>query len=320
MSEGSTLPDAPPLILAVSPYHLTLREPPAMASLLIADRVVTARPVPSDGTDREAVERMTRLAPNYRALLESWRWSVPLWQEGVIAASHSGEALIDAVEQTRDRIRHEPAFGPLKDLMREERVREPHEYLNALCADLLKGGPHPGLSLPMAAGIDLFAATHGVPSARSHPESVARKAEARLATKRGTVAVPVVLQGSAAHVLTLRRVLAPSLATLRSAVLALAGAPGPDPDALESLRDAAESFGAAYERAAGDVAQDPDDVRRVDGYVTLSVHELPVSAVLRAGLNAARQLGGSLPGTPPPDDGGRLITLEFKPMRARPTV
>ena len=43
------------MLIAVSPYHMTTREPAAMAALLLASRVVTILPTPEVGmsaTDR----------------------------------------------------------------------------------------------------------------------------------------------------------------------------------------------------------------------------------------------------------------------------
>lgn len=72
--------------LALSPYDLTLLDPAALAACLLGERVATFLPVPAAGLDREQVATALATSPRYARLLESWRWSVPLWREGVISS------------------------------------------------------------------------------------------------------------------------------------------------------------------------------------------------------------------------------------------
>jgi hypothetical protein len=60
------------MLIVASPYHLTTREPAAMAALLLARQVVTLLPTPLEGagSSREAMAA-ARCVPTYRALVES---------------------------------------------------------------------------------------------------------------------------------------------------------------------------------------------------------------------------------------------------------
>jgi hypothetical protein len=62
------------MLVAVSPYHLTTREPAAIAALLLADRVVTLLP----GPDRRGAELAAERLPHYLDFVLTWEWSVPL--------------------------------------------------------------------------------------------------------------------------------------------------------------------------------------------------------------------------------------------------
>jgi hypothetical protein len=53
-----------------------------------------------------------------------------------------------------------------------------------VAADLLKGGPDPAITVPLAAGIDQFAMRHGAAVARSSPFSIARRQRRRWGTGR----------------------------------------------------------------------------------------------------------------------------------------
>ncbi len=63
-----------PLIIVVSPYHLTTRQPPALVGPLLADHVVTMMPTPSKaGQGHDEARRAVMEAPKYLRFMESWR-------------------------------------------------------------------------------------------------------------------------------------------------------------------------------------------------------------------------------------------------------
>src|SRR5262249_36163747 len=93
------------LDLAVSPYHLCTREVPAMAALTFGSSVVTLLPKPSGGSSREAVREAAQRAPHYLRLMESWRWSGPAWEAGVISGLTDGEDCADELPGVYESIR-----------------------------------------------------------------------------------------------------------------------------------------------------------------------------------------------------------------------
>ena len=62
-----------------------------MAALVLADRVVTLVPQPAAGVSRADVRAAVRNSPRYLRLMESWRWSSPLWNCGLISSGVDDE-------------------------------------------------------------------------------------------------------------------------------------------------------------------------------------------------------------------------------------
>ena len=168
--------------VAVSPYHLTTREAPAMAALLLADRVFTMLPTPLDEQGAESAQGATCRVPEYLAFMKSWAWTAPLWKRGVIFASFNGEPSIAEMHDVSARISEVDDLAPLRPFLRTALYEDERSYLGAVAADMLKGGPDPGISVPVSAGIDRFATRHGLIVARSNPTSIVQLAEASLGT------------------------------------------------------------------------------------------------------------------------------------------
>jgi len=294
------------MLIAVSPYHLTSREPPAMAALLLAERVVTLIPSPRAGTGRGALHRAVERSPHYLRFMQSWEWSLPLWRAGVVHST------LDSVDPTDDlfeafaRIDADPALADLRPLMRSELFGDDDRALDELSRDILRAGPDPSFSVPLTLALDRFAARVGAVVARPEPVSLAQRAEARLASPLFAVAVPVLLQAGGEHILRARTALAGPLNDLRRAA-ALSARIRPDAEPGERavvrsaspttalgapLRAAASRYTEAFEAFCPALASGRDDVRTVTGTVALEAFVLPDGAVLRASLAAARALHG----------------------------
>ncbi len=285
------------MLLAISPYHLTTREPAAMASLLLAEGVVTLLPSPLEGRDRAHVERAAASVPNFVRLMESWRWSMPLWREGVIAGAIEGREPVEDVRRAYRRIGEEESFAPLRALMKHELFGDEDAYLDAISRDVLRAGPDPGITVPLIAGLDAFAARMGLGVARSDPSSVVQRAEARLGERVLSVALPVLVQGSANRVLHARALLEESLAPLREAMATLINAPSHEHqrDAVEDVAFAAREYAVAFaedrdELVRGDVGDDADESRGVEGTLALTGLVLPPDAALHASIAALRTM------------------------------
>jgi hypothetical protein len=264
--------------IVVSPYHLTTREPAAMAALLLAREVVTLLPAPLDGSgSSSSALAAARRVPTYRAFVESWAWTQPLWQSGLLTSNIEGDSPAHDMFDVGQKIAAEEALGPLRQFTHEEFYDDERRYLGALAADLLKGGPDPGISVPLAAGLDRFGARHGMTIARSAPVSLAQKAEATLATQSSSAVVPILLQASAQRILHAREVLADALENLW------------DAQPLDGLRIFADTFARRREEVLEDCRN--DEIRVVEGAANITLMTLPGDAVLRSSLTALAAMG-----------------------------
>jgi hypothetical protein len=312
------------MLVAVSPYHLTTREPAGLAAMLLADRVVTLLPASSRATAEQAAER----SAGYLDFVLSWEWSVPLWEAGTIVSVVDGEDPGADVRAAHARISSEGRFSGLRSLMRPELLESEEAYLDAVAKDLLKGGPDPAITVPLAAGLDRFALRRGAAVARSHPSSVVQLAESRLGARAFAFAAPVLLQASAARILAAREALEPELTELRGAIDAMTdpalrtnGHAATDP--AERLEAAASAYARAFDQMREDLLDSgADEPRVIDGVVAVTGLLMPADAVLTSSLAALRRMGGRGAGAetaePTPSPGAlghvRFLALMFKVM------
>lgn len=286
------------MIVVVSPYHLTTREPAAMAALQLGERIVTMLPAPLTGGGPSAALEAASRSPRYRAFVESWRWLMPLWEAGVIIAKHAGEDVAADVRRVSERVERDEALSELRPFMKPGLFEDEARYLDAVAEDVLKGGPDPGICVPVAAGLDRFASRHGLVVARSQPLSIAQQAEARMGARLFAVGVPIVLQASGQKILEVRERLAEELEALRKRMGEAIAAGGGGGDRMMTmvigeLEEAARAYAAAFTRCWGELSeQDEAEVRVVEGTVTLIGMRLPVDSVLRSSTTAARAMAG----------------------------
>lgn len=317
------------MLMAVSPYHLTSRELPVMAGALLADRVVTMLPVPGWVDARVSPRAVDRLAPvvpgredvraamvgspSYLRLLESWRWLAAMFEEGVVCSLYEDEDVADELPATLGALEHDPRWSGLKRFAHEDLLSSDRTYLEAISRDVLKGGPDPGVSLAVHAGIDRFALRHGlvvlrlglpaagrstagrgVASASSAPVStgsVARRAEEMLGRTVFSMAVPVFAAAGGEVLMVAREALGAELQELREAMrAALEGREGGR--SVEGVRRAAARFAASFERfAAAFAGRDDEQSRRIIVTTAKVVcRRLPVEAVLVSSAAALRQV------------------------------
>lgn len=277
---------APPLGMVVSPYHLTTREVPAMAALLLADHIVTMVPAPLGDFGPRDLRRAVEKSPRYLRFMESWSWSLPLWRAGVVVSAVEGDDASSDLRDVCESIDTDEAFADLRPLMKRSLFDDDHAYLDALAGDLLKGGPDPAVSVPVAAALDRFASRHRLLVARSDPTSVAQRAESALSTRQFGIAIPVLIQADGDQLLRARDILGSQLEALRSAFTAQSGAGG------ATLGMAAEAYARAFDARRAELTRGNDDLRVVDGVVVLNVVSMPLDAVLTSSATAARALSG----------------------------
>jgi len=290
------LPPHPPLVIAVTPYHLATQEVPALCALLLADRVLTLMPEPAAGTSRDDVALAMRRSPRFLRFMERIRWSVPLWDQGVISAADGERSLASSLAETYQDIFHNDRFASLRPLIASATSASPDDFLDRLCADLLKGGPNPAFSVPVSACIDAFAAEHDLPVARAAPSSIAQQAESRLLRRRAAIVLPVLVQASGHRILSLRLALEPELREVRAALVDTLTAETAQQSASPSVPDtrrldtASKRLAARFEDLRSRLAQGDDDrgIRVVHAYASVTIMAAPIDAVLRSSAIAAR--------------------------------
>lgn len=325
------------MIVAVSPYHLTTREAPAMAALLLAEQVVTMLPAPLAGQGAAAALEAASRSPRYRKFVESWQWAMPLWKAGVIVSRFAGEDIGDDVRRVCGRIERDEALAELRPFMKQGLFEDETSYLDAVSADVLKGGPDPGICVPVAAGLDRFASRHGLIVARSHPASVAQQAEARMGARLFAVGVPILIQADGERLIEVREELAGELAELRAAIRTATTIADPTSDhgqtasaAISVLNDAAGVYARAFTACRDRIlSADRTDIRVIDTTVIIQGVRLPVDSVLRSSTTAARAMVGvsasrepsgnassTLPAIWEPGDGGTINAIVVKKVGA----
>lgn len=296
--------------VALSPYHLTTREAPAMTALLLAGRVCTLLPVPLQGETREAVEEALEHAPRYRRLLNNWLLLAPLFDAGVITTVAETEDPISRVRAAADRIGTEAPWDPLRPFAKRELFTDAELYLDAFAADLLKGGPDPGIALPACAGLDAFAVEHGLPvfraghaCAAAGPKagtvitggggSLAQQVEARLGEQIFSVGVPILKQAGARAIVSARAALRPQLTDLRDAVEA--ATLNTSAATAQSARRAAAAYGVAFKKVLADkLNRDDEGGRRlIPAFVSITARRLSPDAALISSVAAFNRASGA---------------------------
>lgn len=321
------------MIFAVSPYHLTTRETPALVALLLADEVVTLVPSPpGDAPDQPAhvaAHQASLRSPSFAQFGKAWSWSAPLWRDGILLSHLEGLTPLQEFERVTSLIRADERFSPLRALMRDE--ADAGVFLDSIARDLLKGGPDPSFSVPVAAALDRFAARQAIFVLRSGPHSVAQKAEQALARPLFSVALPVLVQADAERILHARAVLHSSRRTLSEAlqqVPLLVRDDGTLAQGLaRSLVDVCETYARDFAHQRDEILRDckDDEVRAIEGVVVVNAMALPSDAVLRSSVQAMAALSGRTRGTPKPAattlpaifdavEGRWLATMLVKPL------
>lgn len=318
-----------PLPIAVSPYHLATREAAAIAALVLGDHIVTLLPYPANGTSREAVFEAVQRSPRYLRLLEAWRWSSPLWRAGLVSAELDGEAPCAALPAVYDDIRADSSFSDLRPLTRDvDQLRDLNaaRYLDAMSHDLLRGGPDPGISIPINAALERFCATHNLVLARGPVSSLAQRAEARLGTKLFSVGIPVLVQASGQWLLALREDLEEPLVALRNGITKAMDEGATDG---KPLQRAAAAYTAEFNDwvDAGFAAGDDDTGKRiVPGFVGLTCMAMPADSVLRSSRAAVRSMSAGASRRDPPGStttdttAPDRFTIIIREMNVKPTV
>jgi len=234
------------LVGVVSPYDVHARDAVADAAVCLLSRAVTLLPTPLEGVEPEAIAEAVEDVPAFGRLMESWRWSSPLWHAGVLTPALDASAgwPIEWVRGVAQEISEGPE-GALRSVVGASRFEDTLAYLNSICRDLTKGGSDPGMSVPVTAGLSRYAATHGLVEFTGEHESTVSKLERRRMRPLGrvTLAVPRLMDGE--EVIAVRERAGAELEAMGEALRsALFGGArwetvrGPAGEAVESVRHA----------------------------------------------------------------------------------
>ena len=318
------------MLAAVSPYHVTTHELPLMAALLLAERVVTLLPAPPDGVSRGEVRKAVVGNPRYFRLLDSWRWTAPLWRAGVVSSVHAEADAIDDVRACNEALTRDEHWRPMRPFLHPDLFSAEDRFLDRVCADMLKGGPDPGVSVPIVAGLDAFASRHGLVAIRAGTGlesqgsaargSVAQRAEARLGETLFSAAVPILTQASAETILRGRELLAKPLQSLRASIDAAVSKGGGQE--AKAVRETARAYAAAFDAERPKLLKTaPRDIRTTADYATLTCRRLPLQAAAMSSVAAVRHVAGQ--GTKAvalvADRGGATVTtIIVNPMSVQP--
>ncbi|MBX3407445.1 MAG: hypothetical protein KF869_11850 [Phycisphaeraceae bacterium] len=326
------------LNLAVSPYHLSTREPVAAIALTLCDHAVTALPEPAEGRSRAHIRAAVDRLPRLLRVLESWRWSGPLWRGGVLGSGMPHDRPFDGVGAAGREVWTDEAFARLAATVDPPpRVNEDDEsaraaapgvetdrWLDALCADMLRGGPDPRISTAVVAALDRYAASHGCIAVRGPTDSLAQRAESRLTDRVFALAIPVMSRAAGGKIVDLRAALRGPLEILREAMAgAFAAAGAPDTAALAAAAgrytEAFESWFAAATR------DDENDQRTMREFVSITGVRLPADSALvsaRAAMRGVSRAAGRARDPRPAQKTDvidrALPAMLIRPMNVRP--
>lgn len=303
------------MIVVVNPHELTARTPTAVAALTLATRVITLLPTPLEGSDPLSLRQAADRSPRFAALMQNWRWMAPLWREGVLASTFDALTPLDDVLSATERIGSDPALAPLASLVSRQTYQSTGSYLDALCRDLLRGGGNPTITIPVTAGLERFAARHGLIAMSSPAPSLTGRIEAKGVSSLARIGVPVFTRAGATLILRARESLAVPLGALRDSIdrlhALLRASPAPEPvarlvcDDLEPMARAYESAFLSLRQSLIAQSQDDDD-QPVEGarahHLSLSFGLLEPSTALSAAATAAQRAipgAGRRPGQRP---------------------
>lgn len=282
--------------IVLGPYDLTSPSAAASVALMLGSSdggVITLAPSPLEGDAPEGMRTADSDAPRYLRLLEAWRWTGPLWRAGLLAADQEGASPLEDIRAVVHRIGADPQTAALRALGGAGLFSDPQQYLETLSRDLLRGGGDPAVSIPLAAGMERFAARHGLPLVRLANSSLASRIDKRSGLAIARFSIPAIVGPAAVGFLELHRRLTPPLDDLRAALQTLFAQPPGEPGGHnDRLAASCREFAAAFTRTAREIlevsAREGEAARIAELAVTVSL------APVGAGLEAAHQAAGLL--------------------------
>lgn len=291
--------------LVLSPYDLSARSVAAFTALLLAEQslgVTTLLPRPFGDPSPAAVRDAATSTPRYQRLIDHWRWSAPLWSVGVLRCEDESGSPLDEARALCRRVEADAELEPLRSLISGDLLRDEPAYLDAVSRDLLRGGGDPAVSVPIEAGIALFAARRGAVLVRGPSAGAARRQETRREPARLRLTLQVPTRGEASELLVIRDSLAPALELLRAALRTALGAmiEGTlDDHRSDDLARCCEAFSAEFAASIGRggtlARRGLDADLLAPAIVTIAASRTPADADLISAARALQALQGVTP-------------------------
>lgn len=294
--------------LVLSPYDLSSRSVAAFTAVLLAEPalgVTTLLPRPFGDPSPSAVRDAATTTPRYQRLIDHWRWSAPLWKAGVLRGEDESGSPLDEARALCRRIEADGELEPLRRLVSADLLRDEAAYLDAVSRDLLRGGGDPAISVPIEAGIAMFAARRGAMLVRGPSAGAARRHEAPRESSRLRLSLQIPTRGEAAELLIIRDHLAaafePVRASLRGAVGALIEG-ALDKQCTDDLARCCEALSAEFAASIGRggvLARRGLDTDLLEpAIVTMTMARAPADADLLLAARALQALHGAAPRCP----------------------
>lgn len=282
-----------------------------MVGLTVADEVVTFLPRLHEHSSRETAEQAARDEPLYADMIESWSWTLPLWEAGLLMTDVNGSTPDDHILAVSQRVQTDDRYTELRPLLTASMLDEDRIMRN-VARDVLRGGPDPAISVPLNAGLDRFAVIHDAIVMRSAPSSVAQQAEARFGTKIFSVVVPMLLQASARRIIEFREVMSP----VRHQIAQSLESSRLDPSGYGTAGDDWRALSAAWNQQflahceqLLRPCEDEDDLHVISGMVSVAGVRLPSDAVLRSSIAALHAISSRPQRRPVSDVGSALPAI-----------
>ncbi len=283
--------------LTISPYDLTHRAPGALGALLIADGAATIVPIGRAWQPGDP-ELAASESPALGRLLDSWRWTIPLWSAGMLgptdAGGRAGVSLVSEAAEAMERSIDHPLLARLSA---KARMPDRDKLAENLGMDILRGGRDPSLSVPVASALERFAAETTWPLVICPTNSVVGGIELRMTRPIAGLDCPAPIGASGESLLALRARLSPELDGVRSALgeaIHIARAGGPPGEAHEVERAAMVPAGDALHRACAQLVEHRGRVNAREWVmVRFTVAVLPPNAMARAAEIAAGHMVGA---------------------------
>lgn len=283
--------------LLLSPYEIDASSLAAAAAVLLGDDeggVLTVQPSPFEGATADAARVLAMRAPSFGRLLETWRWTGPLWRGGLLRAAGTGRALAEMVLQSRAEMIADPMLASARGVLLTDAIDDEAAFIEALSRDLIRGGSDPAISLPLVAVAERLAADSEASLVCGDAAGLIWKARVGSGVAF-SFAMPVPAGASGREILAWRESLASPLAALRVSLreAVMRARIGPPNGHATAVRLAADAYAGAFRTcvAAGEPTRD----KRLGGRPTEVIVSISICPTGQAVREAVARLARIAP-------------------------